>query len=237
MKIIWRAKKIWIEFNMKNMGDYHDHYLKRDVLLLTDVFEKIIDTCLKFCGLDTCHYISSPGLSWDAMLKLTGVRLEKIADIYMYLFIEKGLRGGISYIAKRYTKANNKYMKNYDLKNPSKFIIYLDMNNVYDWSMSSYLLYDKFKWLKNVDKFDVNSISEKSPIGYILEVDLEYPEGLHVLPKDYPLTPEKLAVFYDMLSDYCKKIADEYEIKVGDVIKSIPNLGSKTNYVVYYKNI
>ena len=128
------------------------------------------------------------------MLKLTGVRLEKIADIYMYLFIEKGLRGGISYIAKRYTKANNKYMKNYDLKNPSKFIIYLDMNNVYDWPMSSYLLYDKFKWLKNVDKFDVNSISEKSPIGYILEVDLEYPEGLHVLPKDYPLTPEKHAV-------------------------------------------
>ena len=166
------------------------------------------------------------------MLKLTGVRLEKIADIYVYLFIEKGLRGGISYITKRYTKANNKHMKNYDLKNPSKFIIYLDMNNVYHWPMSSYLLYDKFKWLKNVDKFDVNSISEKSPIGYILKVDLEYPEELHVLHKDYPLTAEKLAVFYDI-----KKIAGEYEIKVGDVIKSIPNLGSKTNYVVYYKNI
>ena len=171
------------------------------------------------------------------MLKMTGVRLEKIVDIYMYLFIEKGLRGGISYIAKRYSKANNKYMKNYDLKNPSKFIIYLDMNNLYDWAMSSYLLYGKFEWLKNVDKSDVNSISEKSPIGYILEVDLEYPEELHVLHNDYPLAPEKLAVFYDMLSDYYKKIADEYEIKVGDVMKSIPNLGSKTNYVVYYKNI
>ena len=231
------CKKIWNEFNMKNMGYYHDHYLKRDVLLLTDVFEKIIDTCLKFLGLDPCNCFSSPGLSWDAMLKLTGVRLEKIADIYVYLFIEKGLRGGISYITKRYTKANNKHMKNYDLKNPSKFIIYLDMNDVYDWAMSSYLLYDKFKWLKNVDKFDVNSISEKSPIGYILKVDLEYPEELHVLHKDYPLTAEKLAVFYDILSDYCKKIAGEYEIKVGDVIKSIPNLGSKTNYVVYYKNI
>ena len=111
------CKKIWNEFNMKNMGDYHDHYLKRDVLLLADVFEKFIDTCLKFYGLDPCHYFSSPGLSWDAMLKMTGVKLEKISDIDKYLFIEKGLRGGISYIAKRYSEANNKYMKNYDPKN------------------------------------------------------------------------------------------------------------------------
>ena len=101
------------------MGDYHDHYLKKDVLLLADVFEKFIDTCLKFYGLDPCHYFSSPGLSWDAMLKMTGMRLEKIVDIDMYLFIEKGLRGGIYYIAKRYAKSNNKYIKNDDPKNPS----------------------------------------------------------------------------------------------------------------------
>ena len=99
-------------------------------MLLADVFEKFIDTCLKFYKLDPCHYFSSPGLSWDAMLKMTGMRLEKIVDIDMYLFIEKGLRGGISYIAKRYSKANNKYMKNYDPKKPSKFITYLDMNNL-----------------------------------------------------------------------------------------------------------
>ena len=111
------CKKIRNEFNMKNMGDYHYHYLKKDVLLLADVFEKFIDTCLKFYGLDPCHYFSSPGLSWDAMLKITGVKLEKIFNIDMYLFIEKGLRGGISYIAKRYDKANNKYMKDYDPKN------------------------------------------------------------------------------------------------------------------------
>ena len=92
------------------MGDYHDHYLKKDVLLLADVFEKFIDTCLKYYGLDPCHYFSSPGLSWDAMLKMTSVKLEKISDIDKYLFIEKGSRGGISYIAKRYAKANNKYM-------------------------------------------------------------------------------------------------------------------------------
>ena len=95
------CKNISNEFNMKNMGDYYDHYLEKDVLLLADVFEKFIDTCLKFYKLDPCHYFSSPGLSWDAMLKITGVKLEKISDIDMYLFIGKRLRGGISYIAKR----------------------------------------------------------------------------------------------------------------------------------------
>ena len=128
-------------------------------------------------------------------------------------------------------------MKDYDPKNPSKFITYLDMNNVHDWEMSDYLPYGGLKWLKNVDGSDVNSISEESPIGYILEVDLEYPDELHVLHNDCPLTPEKLAISYDTLSDYCKKIADKYEIKVGDVKKIIPNLGNKTNYVVHYKSL
>ena len=120
------------------------------------------------------------------MLKMTGIKLEKISDIDKYLFIEKGLRGGISYIAKRYAKANNKYMKDYDPKKPSKFITYLDMNHLYGWAMSGYLPYGGFKWLKNVEGFDVNSISEESPIGYILEVDLEYPDELHELHNDYP---------------------------------------------------
>ena len=91
------------------------------------------------------------------------------------------------------------------------------MNNLYDWVMNEYLPYEEFKWLKNVDEFDVMSISEKSPIGYLLEVDLKYPDELHELHNDYPLAPEKLAVSSDMLSKYCKKIADKYEIKVGDV--------------------
>ena len=104
---------------MKNMGDYHDHYLK---MLLADVFEKFIDTCLKFYELDLSHYFSSPGLSWDAMLKMTDVKLEKISDNDKYLFIEKGSRGGISYIAERYAKANNKYMSDNDSEKPSKFI-------------------------------------------------------------------------------------------------------------------
>ena len=149
---------------MKNMGDYHNHYLKKDVLLLADVFEKFIGTCLKYYGLDPCHYFSSPGLSWDAMLKMTGVKLEKISDIDKYLFIEKGLREGIFYIAKRYAKANNKYMNDYDPKKPSTFISYLDMNNLYGCTMSEYLPYEEFEWLKNVDEFDVMSISECNSI-------------------------------------------------------------------------
>ena len=116
----------------------------------------------------------------------------------MYIFIEKGLRGRISYIAKRHSETNNKHMKNYDPTKPSKYIEYLDENNLYGWAygwtMSGYLPYGGFKWLKNVDNFDVNSISEKSPIGYILKVDLEYPDELHVLHNDYPLAPEKLAI-------------------------------------------
>ena len=190
---------------MKNMGDYHDHYLKKDVLLLADVFEKFIETYLKFHKLDPCHYFSSHGLSWDAVLRMTGIEFKKIFEIDMYSFIEKGVRGGISYVARRYSEANNKYMKNYDPTKPSKYILYLDMNNLYGSAISGYLHYDGFKWLKNVNNFDVNSISEKSPIGYIIEVDLEYPKKLDVLHNDYPLAPEKLAISYDILSNYCKK--------------------------------
>ena len=124
-------------------------------MLLADVFEKFVDTCLKFYGLDPCHYFRSPGLSWDAMLKMTGVKLEKISNIEKYLLFEEVLKGGVSYITKRYAKANNKYMKNYDPKKLSEFIIYLDMNNLYGWAMSEYLTYGGFKWLKNFDGFDV----------------------------------------------------------------------------------
>ena len=155
----------------------------------------------------------------------------------MYLFIEKGLRGGISYIAKRYAKANNKYMSDYDSNKTSTFITYLDKNNLYGWPMSKYLPYSEFECLKNVDKLYVMSINDKSSIGYILEVDLKYPNELHKLHKDYPLAAEKISVTNDILSKYYKEIADKYEIKVVDVKKLIPNLGNKTNYVVHYRNL
>ena len=131
------------------------------------------------------------------MWKMNSVKLEKISDIDKYLFIEKGLRSGISYIAKRYAKAKNKYTENYDPQKPSTFITYLDMNNLYGWGLSEFI-YGGSEWLKNVDGFYVNSVNEKSEIGYFLEVDLEYPDELHELHNDYPLAPEKLAVSSDM---------------------------------------
>ena len=142
------CEKTWDKFILQNMGDYHDQYLRKDVLLLADVLEKFIGTCLKYYGLDPCHSFSSPGLSWDAMLKMTGVKLEKIFNTDKYLFVEKGLRGGISYIAKGYAKANNKYMNDYEPKKQSTFISYLDINNLYGWVMSEYLPYEGFRWLK-----------------------------------------------------------------------------------------
>ena len=164
------------------------------------------------------------------------VRVRKNFGINIYLFIVKELRWGIYYICKRHSEANNAYMKNYDPKKPLKFISDLDMNNLYGWGISKFLPYRRSKWLKNVDNFDVNSISENDSIGYILEVDLKYLDELHQLHNDYPLAPEKVAIHYDMLSDYCKKIADKYGIKVGGVKNLIPNLGDKTNYVVHYRN-
>ena len=221
------------------MGDYHDLYLKTDVLLLADAFEKFISTCLEYYRLDPCHYFSSPGLSWDAMLKMTVIELELITDIDMDLFIQKGMRGGISYIAKRYSKASNKDMRSNDAKKPSKFITYLDENNLYGWAMSQYLPYSGFKWLnqKEISDFCLNFISENSSIGYILEVDLEYPSELHDFHNYYTLAPGKLEISQNMLSKNCLSIGNKYGIKIGGVNKLVPNLGYKTKYVVHYRNL
>ena len=184
-----RANNIWNALKINSMKEYHDLYLKTGVLLLADIFEKFIKTCLDYYGLDTCHYFSSHGLSRDAMLKVTGVELELIHEIDMHLFIQKGMRGGISYITKRHNKTSNKYMESYDSSEGSIFIMYLDSNNVYGWTVTQYLPYGKLNWLnrKEIDRFDVNSISENSSIGYMLDVDLEYPSKLHDSHNNYPL--------------------------------------------------
>ena len=119
--------KIWNGFNMKNMVDYQDHYLKKDVLLLADVLKKFTNESLKSYKLDPFHYFSSPGLSWDAILKMTERKLELISDMDKHLFIEKGLRRGISYICKRFSEANNKNTKSYDPAKENNFIMYLYM--------------------------------------------------------------------------------------------------------------
>ena len=233
------AQKVWKTFSMNNVGDYHDLYLQSDILLLADVFENFRKTCLEYYKLDPCHYFTSPGLSWDAMLKMTDIKLELMTDIDMFQFIEKGLRGGISYIANRYGKANNKYMKDYNKKKPSKYIMYLDANNLYGWAMSQYLPTGGFKWMKqeHIDKLDLGKYQEDSKKGLILEVDLEYPKELHDLHNDYPLAAEKIKVTNDMLSKYSKQIAEKYGISTGLVSKLIPTLSNKEKYVLHYRNL
>ena len=223
------AKKVWNEFKIKNMGEYHDLYLESDILLLSDVFENFRKTCIQYYKLDPCHYFTSPGLSWDSMLKMTNIKLELMTDINMFQFIEKGMRGGISYIANRYGKANNKYMKEHDKNIPSKYIMYLDANNLYGWAMSQYLPTGCFKWMteKQINKIDLTKYEENSGKGIILEVDLEYPKELHDLHNDYPLGAEKVKVSNNMLSDYCKMIASKFNISSGLVHKLIPTLNKK----------
>ena len=233
------AQKVWETFGIENMGQYHDLYLKSDVLLLADVFENFREICLDIYGLNPAHYVSSPGLSWDAMLKMTGVSLDLISDVDMQNFIEKGMRGGISTITHRYALANNKYMKNYDPQKESSYIPYLDANNLYGWAMSQRLPKGNFRWISSgkLTPELLESYHENTAKGLILEVDLDYPPELHHLHNGYPLAPEKMTVQKEMLSDYSRKILDREGMTIGKVEKLIPNLKDKEKYVLHHQNL
>ena len=169
------AKNIGEEFKCKTMGDYHDLYLKSDVVIIADVFENFRKTGKEYHNLDPAHYFSCPGFVRDAMLIMTGINLELITDINMYLMIEIGLRGGISYIAFRYSKPNNKYMCDYDKDKESSYLMYA--NNLYGWAMSQPLPIGGFKWLKE-DKWD-DIFKNKEGIGYFIECELKNSKELH----------------------------------------------------------
>ena len=141
------------------------------------------------------------------------------------MFTEKGMTGGISYIAKTHNKAINKYMQSYDVNEPSKFTTYLDGKNLHGWAMIQYLPCSRFKWFSwwEFDNFDVNTICENSSDRYVLGVDLEYSDKLHKLHDDYPLAPEKLEISHTMLSNYCSSIANKSYIKIGGVNNLVPN--------------
>ena len=142
------ALNVWNAFEMKTLQDYHDLYNDTDVLLLADVFENFRNICLENYKLDPAHYFRAPGLAWDACLKMTGVELELLTDVDMLLMVEKGIRGGISIISNRYGKANNKYMrKSFNKALPSKYLQYLDANNLYGAAMSMDLPTQGFKWM------------------------------------------------------------------------------------------
>ena len=217
-KHVWN---VWNTFNMKTLKEYHELYNLTDVLLLADVFENFRDLCLKIYKLDPVYYYTTPGLAWDACLKITDIQLELLSDVNMLLMFEKGIRGGISIISNRYGEANNKYMKKFNKKKLNKFLMYLDANNLYGWAESQKLPTHGFKWLTSGEMeklFNNQIVQEWERIPCILEVDLEYPTKLHNLHNDYPLCPERVE---------CKN----------KVEKLIPNLRDKKNYVIHYKNL
>ena len=197
------VKQVWATFGCQNLGDYHDLYVTTDVLLLADVFKSFRKVCQEKYGLAPVHYYSAPGLSWDALLKKTGVELELLTDLDMHLFIERGMRGGISMVSKRYAKANNPRVEGYEPAQPANYITYLDANNLYGWAMSLPLPKKRFHW-KRVMPTEEQIMKMKWNLkkGWILEVDLEYPEELHYAHNDYPLAPEKKAINSEQMSEY-----------------------------------
>ena len=232
------AQAVWEAFGCKTLGDYHDLYVKTDVALLADVFENFRNLCQEQYGLDPAHYYTSPGLSWDALLKKTGVELELLTDIDMHLFVERGMRGGISMVSKRYAKANNPRDQGYDPSKPKKHIMYLDANNLYGWAMSKPLPIRDFKWKRLMPtEEEILAKKENAKNGWILEVDLEYPPELHEEHNSYPLAPEKKVVEKEWMSGYQKRLMEELDLKPPDCKKLLLTLQDKTKYVTHYRNL
>ena len=178
-------------------------YVQSDTLLLADVFGNFRNMCIKVFELDPAHFLSPPGLAWQACLKKIEVKLELLTDVDMLLMVEKGIRGGLCHAIYRYAKANNKYMKNYNKDKEESFLQYLDDNNLYGWAMPQKLLVNGFKWKTNMSKFNeefIKNYGEDSDKGYILEVDVKYPKKLHGLHEDLPFLPEIMKI------GKCKKL-------------------------------
>ena len=141
------ADNVWNGLGCTSMRDYHDHYLRSDILLLADVFETFRKMSLETYKLDPCHYYSLPGLSWDAMLRYTKVKIELITDLDMYQMVEKGIRGGICQISHRFSEANLPSMPSYNSSLPTKTLMYQDANALYSWAMSQFLPLKNFAWV------------------------------------------------------------------------------------------
>ncbi|XP_072401744.1 uncharacterized protein [Diabrotica undecimpunctata] len=218
-----RAQDVWSSFSCSTLGDYVDLYMKTDILLLADVFEEFRSSCLKTYNLDPAHYFTLRGFTWDAMLKHTKQELELLTDPDMFLFVERGIRGGLSQVcSKRRVHANNKYMASYDPSKPDSYLMYFDVNNQYGWAMSQYLPYGGFEWVDS--NIDVISIPDDSSEGYILEVDLEYPQHLHDRHKDIPFCPESL----NPKTMFPPK-------RPRELTKLMVTLNDKTKYVIHYR--
>ena len=198
------VKNVFNTFKIKNLGKYHDLYVKTDTVLLADVFENFRDKCLNTYKLDPVYYLSVPGFSWQSCLKMTKIKLELLIDNDILLLFEKGIRGGMCNAIHTYANANNKYMKNYDSTKESIYIMYLDANNLYGWAMSKKLPIDNFKWETDLSKFTsdfIKNYDEESDIGYLLFIDAIYPKNLYEEHSDLPFLPIKTDKLYSNLRD------------------------------------
>lgn len=236
-----RAVEVWNPFQCQNFGEYHDLYLITDVLLLSDVFQTFRATALEYYGLDPAHYYTLPNYAWDAMLKKTGITLDLITDMDMYFMVEHGLRGGMVQVSHRHAKANNSKMDSYNPKEENSWIKYLDANNLYGLAMSMPLPCGELTWDKTLKhEGQILSWKMEDDFGYILTVDLEYPEHLHDEHADYPLAPELMKVRHDMVSETSKQIYKEYHQKdppTETTQKLILNMFNKSRYTVHIANL
>ena len=210
------ANNIFKKFNINNMGEYHDLYVRSDTLLLADIFENFRQSCLENYELDPAHFVSLPGLAWQACLKKTNVKLELLTGYDMLLMVEEGIRGGICHAVQRYAHANNKYMKDYDKKKKPSYIQYLDANNLYGKAMTEKLPIRGFKWMEDISKIDedfVKVYNKNDNKGYILDVDVDYPSKLQNLHSDLPFLPERMVI--------------------NNTKKLVCNLNDKKNYIVH----
>ena len=189
------AERVFKSLNNKNLGDYHDFYVQSDTLLLADVFENFRNLCIKVYEQDPAHFWSPPGLIWQAYLKKIEIVLELITDPDMLLMVEKGIRGGICHAILRYTKANNKYMKDYNKDEEEfTFLQYSDANNLFGFAMSEPLPVDGFEWTKDLSKIDkdfIKNYDKYSDEGYILDVDVKYLKNFHDLHSDFTIPTRK----------------------------------------------
>ena len=191
------ANNVFKKFNINNLGEYHDLYVRSDTLLLAGIFENFRQSCLKNYELDTAHFVSLPGLAWQACLKKTNVELELLTDYDMLLMVEEGIRGGICHAVQLYAHTNNKYMNDYDRKKKSSYIQYLDANNLYGKAMTEKLPVKGFRWMEDISKIDedfVKVYNKNDHKGYILDVDVDYPSKLQNFHSDLPFLPERMVI-------------------------------------------
>ena len=227
---VQHAIKVWNMFDCKNFGDYLMLYLKTDVILLADVFEKNRRLFDQVYGLEPCHYYSAPNISWDAMLKRTEVKLDLRSHMDTLLFCERAIRGGLNGIGeKRYMKANNKYLDDFNEEKPSTYGLFLDVVNLYGGTMMKKLPTGGFEW-SDISLDKIMQTSDESDVGYFVMVDLNYSSNLHDCHNDFPLAAEKLKIDAEMLSQYQLELGN----KTSHIPKLLDTLQSTHNYACHY---